>query len=66
MLIISPFSTVAIGIAIGITGLGAGAAAIGITACTAVLVIGSRKVNESGTTLANSFRCDEDDDAKPC
>lgn len=52
VLIISPISTVAIGIAIGITGLGAGAAAIGITACTAVLVIGSRKVNESGTTLA--------------
>ena len=52
ILIISPISTVAIGIAIGISGLGAGAAAIGVTACTAVLVIGSRKVNQSGTTLA--------------
>ncbi|MFO8069857.1 MAG: PTS sugar transporter subunit IIC [Alkalibacterium sp.] len=52
IIIISPISTVAIGIAIGITGLGAGAAAIGITACTAVLVIGSRKINEKGTTLA--------------
>ncbi|MBN1064281.1 PTS sugar transporter subunit IIC [Clostridium cagae] len=52
ILIISPISTVAIGIAIGITGLGAGAAAIGVTACTAVLVIGSRKVNESGVTLS--------------
>ncbi len=52
VLIISPISTVAIGIAIGITGLGAGAAAIGVTACTAVLVIGSRKVNESGVTLS--------------
>ena len=52
VIIISPISTVAIGIAIGITGLGAGAAAVGITAATAVLVVGSRKVNESGTTLA--------------
>lgn len=52
ILIISPISTVAIGIAIGITGLGAGAAAIGVTACTAVLVIGSRLVNESGVTLS--------------
>lgn len=52
VLIISPISTVAIGIAIGISGLGAGAAAVGVTACTAVLVIGSKKVNEKGTTLA--------------
>ncbi|GAA0077931.1 PTS transporter subunit IIC [Clostridium sp. CTA-5] len=52
ILIISPISTVAIGIAIGITGLGAGAAAIGVTACTAVLVIGSKRVNESGVTLS--------------
>ncbi|WP_423188632.1 PTS sugar transporter subunit IIC [Alkalibacterium sp. f15] len=52
ILIISPISTVAIGIAIGISGLGAGAAAIGVTACTAVLVIGSKRVNQKGTTLA--------------
>lgn len=52
VLIISPISTVAIGIAIGISGLGAGAAAVGVTACTAVLVIGSKRVNEKGTTLA--------------
>ncbi|WP_177244075.1 PTS sugar transporter subunit IIC [Alkalibacterium sp. 20] len=52
ILIISPISTVAIGIAIGISGLGAGAAAIGVTACTAVLVVGSRRVNQKGTTLA--------------
>ncbi|MGG5460968.1 PTS sugar transporter subunit IIC [Clostridium sp. B9] len=52
ILIISPISTVAIGIAIGITGLGAGAAAIGVTACTAVLVIGSIRVNKSGVTLS--------------
>ncbi|EDS77153.1 regulatory protein [Clostridium botulinum C str. Eklund] len=52
ILIISPISTVAIGIAIGINGLGAGAAAIGVAACTAILVIGSRMVNESGVTLS--------------
>lgn len=52
ILIISPVSTVAIAIAIGISGLGAGAASIGVTACTAVLVIGSKEVNQKGTTLA--------------
>lgn len=52
ILIISPISTVAIGIAIGIAGLGAGAAAVGVTACAAVLVVGSLRVNQSGTTLA--------------
>lgn len=52
ILIISPISTVAIGIAIGVAGLGAGAAAVGVTACTAILVIGSLRINQSGTTLA--------------
>lgn len=52
LIIVSPVSTVAIGIAVGINGLGAGAAAVGITACTAVLVLGSKRVNEKGTTLA--------------
>lgn len=52
LLIISPISTVAIGIAIGIDGLGAGAAAVGVTACTAVLVWGSLKENKSGITIA--------------
>ncbi|SEK56260.1 hypothetical protein SAMN04488700_0873 [Carnobacterium iners] len=52
IIIISPISTVAIGIAIGVTGLGAGAAAVGITACTAILVIGSLRINKTGTTLA--------------
>ncbi len=51
LIIISPISTVAIGIAIGITGLGSGAANIGVTACTAVLVISSLKINKSGVTL---------------
>lgn len=52
ILIISPISTVAIGIAIGVAGLGAGAAAVGVTACTAILIIGSMRINKSGTTLA--------------
>lgn len=52
ILIISPISTVAIGIAIGVAGLGAGAAAVGVTACTAILIIGSLRINQSGTTLA--------------
>lgn len=52
ILIISPISTVAIGIAIGVAGIGAGAAAVGVTACTAILVIGSRRINPGGTTLA--------------
>ncbi|MDO5047968.1 MAG: PTS sugar transporter subunit IIC [Anaerococcus sp.] len=52
ILIISPFSTVAVGLAIGLTGLGSGAANIGICATTAVVVIGSMKVNKSGITLA--------------
>ncbi len=51
LIIISPISTVAIGIAIGITGLGSGAANIGVTACTAVLVISSLQINKSGVTL---------------
>lgn len=52
ILIISPISTVAIGLAIGLDGIASGSAAIGVAACTAVLVIASRKVNNSGTTLA--------------
>ncbi|MGX7058927.1 PTS transporter subunit IIC [Vagococcus humatus] len=52
ILIISPISTVAIGLAIGLEGISSGSAAIGVAACTAVLVVASMKVNESGTTLA--------------
>lgn len=52
LLIISPFSTVAVALAIGLSGLGSGAANIGICATTAVLVFGSSKVNNTGTTLA--------------
>lgn len=52
VLIISPISTVAIGIAIGLMGLASGAANIGVSATAAVLVVGSFKVNKAGVTLA--------------
>ncbi|MDO5026918.1 MAG: PTS sugar transporter subunit IIC [Tissierellia bacterium] len=52
ILIISPFSTVAVALAIGLSGLGSGAANVGICATTAVLVIGSSKVNNAGVTTA--------------
>lgn len=51
--IITPISTVAIGLAVGLNGLSAGSAALGVASCTAVLVIGSIKAkNETGVTLA--------------
>ncbi|MDK6727856.1 MULTISPECIES: PTS sugar transporter subunit IIC [Aerococcus] len=52
MLIISPISTVAIGLAIQLDGIAAGAASMGVAATTVVLVVHSWKVNESGVTLA--------------
>ncbi|MGX7013955.1 PTS sugar transporter subunit IIC [Vagococcus silagei] len=54
-LIISPITTVAIGLAIQLNGVSAGAGAMGIAATTIVLVINSWKVNESGVTLAISL-----------
>ncbi|EOL42727.1 hypothetical protein RV11_GL003050 [Enterococcus phoeniculicola] len=51
-LIISPITTVAIGLAIQLNGVSAGAAAMGIAATTIVLVINSWKVNQSGVTIA--------------
>ncbi len=51
-LIISPVSTVAIGMAIQLNGISAGAAAMGVAATTIVLVVNSWKVNKSGVTLA--------------
>lgn len=51
-LIISPITTVGIGLAIGLSGVSAGAAAMGIAATTYVLIVNSWKVNESGVTLA--------------
>ena len=52
ILIISPISTVAIGLAIQLNGLSAGSAAMGVAATTLVLVVHSLKVNKSGVTLA--------------
>lgn len=48
MIIISPISTVATSMAIGISGLAAGAASIGITAAEATLVFGTITVNRLG------------------
>lgn len=52
LLIISPISTIAIGVAIQLNGISAGAAAMGVAATTIVLVVNSWKVNKSGVTLA--------------
>lgn len=51
-LIISPITTVGIGLAIGLNGMSAGAAAMGVAATAIVLVVNSWKVNNSGVTLA--------------
>ena len=55
LIIISPLSTVAIAFAIGITGLAAGSASIGISATEAVLIIGTSKVNRLGVPLSVFF-----------
>ncbi len=52
ILIISPISTVAIGMAIQLNGVSAGAAAMGVAATTIVLVVHSWKTNKSGITIA--------------
>ncbi|MEY8462917.1 PTS transporter subunit IIC [Streptococcus merionis] len=52
ILIVSPISTVAIGLAIGLNGLSAGAASMGVAATTAVLVWGTLKKNKAGVPLA--------------
>lgn len=52
ILVVSPISTVAISVAIGISGLAAGAASIGIAAAACMLVIGTLKVNKTGVPIA--------------
>ncbi|MGL4662424.1 MAG: PTS transporter subunit IIC [Culicoidibacterales bacterium] len=52
IIIVSPISTVAIGLAIGLNGLSAGAASMGIAATTAVLVLGTMRVNKVGVPVA--------------
>ena len=52
IIFISPISTVAIGLAVGLSGLASGAANMGIASCAMVLVVGSLHVNKLGVTLA--------------
>ena len=52
ILIVSPISTVAIGMAVQLNGLSAGAAAMGVAATTIVLVVHSWRTNKSGVTIA--------------
>lgn len=52
VLVVSPISTVVISIAIGITGLAAGAASIGMVAGTWLLIVGTIRVNNSGVPIA--------------
>ncbi|WP_416236970.1 PTS transporter subunit IIC [Streptococcus pseudoporcinus] len=52
LLIVSPISTVAIGLAVGLNGMAAGAASMGIAATAAVLVWATLKVNKSGVPIA--------------
>ena len=51
-IIVSPVSTIAVGLAIGISGLAAGAAAIGVAAAAVVLFIGTFRVNKLGVPIA--------------
>lgn len=52
VIIVSPISTVAIGLAIGLNGMAAGAASMGIASTAAVLVWATLKVNKSGVPIA--------------
>lgn len=52
VIIISPVSTVAIAVGIGITGLASGAANAGVASTATVLVVGSWLVNKAGITAA--------------
>lgn len=50
VMIVSPISTVAVSLAIGISGPASGAANLGIAAAAAVLMIGSLRINNAGVT----------------
>lgn len=52
IIVVSPISTVALSMAIGFTGLAAGAANIGIIAGTWLLVVGTLRVNNTGVPIA--------------
>ncbi|BGE81142.1 regulatory protein [Staphylococcus petrasii] len=51
ILIVSPISAIGIGIAIGISGLAAGSAAVGVAASAIMLTIGSWRVNKIGIPI---------------
>lgn len=52
LIIVSPISTVAIAYAVGLSGLGSGAANLGIVATAMTLVVGSMYVNKIGVPLS--------------
>lgn len=52
LLIVSPMSTVGVGVAIGLTGLSAGAAAIGVAATSAFLAVATAPKNKAGVPTA--------------
>lgn len=52
IIVVSPISTVGLSMAIGFTGLAAGAANIGIIAGTWLLIVGAFRVNNSGVPIA--------------
>lgn len=51
-LIVTPMSTVGIGVAIGLTGLAAGAAAMGVAATSAFLAVATASKNKAGVPMA--------------
>ncbi len=55
LIIVTPLSTVAIAYAISLSGLGSGAANVGIVATLFTLAYGSSRVNNKGTTFALFF-----------
>lgn len=50
--VISPITTIGLGVAIQLNGIAAGAASMGIAATMLVLVVNSWKINDSGITIA--------------
>lgn len=51
ILIVSPISSIGIGLAIGISGLAAGSAAVGVSASAIMLAVGSWRVNKPGVPI---------------
>ncbi len=51
LIIVSPISTVAVAFAVGLSGLGSGAANLGIASCAMTLIVGTMRVNKIGVPL---------------